>query len=71
MYRVSGAARESSKSENYADTERLLKTRIGELVTGTFHGLQIEKTTVDQLLDDVLLDYRTHGKSSALCATCH
>jgi integrase len=55
--------RESSKSENYADAERLLKTRIGEMVTGTFHGLQIEKTTLDQLLDDVLLDYRTNGKA--------
>lgn len=55
--------RESSKSENYPDAERLLKTRIGEMVTGTFHGLQIEKTTVDQLLDDVLLDYRTNGKA--------
>lgn len=55
--------RESSKSEKYGDAERLLKTRIGEMVTGAFHGLQIEKTTVDQLLDDVLLDYRTNGKA--------
>lgn len=35
--------RESSKSERYADAERLLKKRIGEVVTGAFHGLQIEK----------------------------
>ena len=55
--------RESSKSERYADAERLLKKRIGEVVTGTFHGLQMEKTTVEQLLDDVLLDYQTNGKA--------
>jgi integrase len=55
--------RESSNSEKYADAERLLKTRIGEVVTGAFHGLQIEKTTVEQLLDDVLVDYRTNGKA--------
>jgi integrase len=55
--------RESSKSERYADAERLLKKRIGEVVTGAFHGPQMEKTTVEQLLDDVLLDYRTNGKA--------
>jgi integrase len=55
--------RESSKSDRYGDAERLLKTRIGEVATGAFHGLQIEKTTIDQLLDDVLLDYGTNGKA--------
>jgi hypothetical protein len=55
--------RESSKSEKYADAERLLKTRVGEMVTGAFHGLQVERTTVDHLLDDVLLDYRTNGRA--------
>ena len=30
--------RESSKSERYAHAERLLKKRIGEVVTGAFHG---------------------------------
>jgi integrase len=54
--------RERSKSEKYGDAERLLKTRIGEMMTGAFHGLQIEKTTVEQLLEDVLLDYSTNGK---------
>src|SRR5690348_13292913 len=54
--------RESSKSERYADAERLLKKRIGEVVTGAFHGVQIEKITVDQLFDDVLLDYSSNGK---------
>ena len=60
--------RESSKSERYADAERLLKTRIGEVVAGSFHGLQVEKTTVDQLLDDVLLDYKTNGKAVRFAA---
>jgi integrase len=55
--------RESSKSEKYGDAERLLKKRIGEMVTGAFHGPQIEKTFVEQLLDHVLSDYRTNGKA--------
>ncbi|MGA2119202.1 MAG: tyrosine-type recombinase/integrase [Bryobacteraceae bacterium] len=55
--------RESSKSQKYGDAERLLKTRIGEMVTGAFHGPRIERTTVEQLLDDVLLDYKTNGKA--------
>jgi integrase len=55
--------RESSKSENYADAERLLKKRIGEMVTGAFHGFGVEKVTVSELLDCVLLDYSTNGKA--------
>ncbi len=55
--------RESSKSERYADAEKLLKKRIGEVVTGSFSGLAIEKVTVEELLDSVLLDYRTNGKA--------
>src|SRR6185369_14882393 len=63
-YSVGGQTfRESSKSDRYVDAERLLKTRIGEVVTGAFHGPQIEKTTVACLLDDVLLDYETNGKA--------
>jgi integrase len=73
-YSVGGQIfRESSKSEKYGEAERLLKTRIGEMVTGTFHGVQVEKTTVEQLLDDVLLDYQTNGKAErfALAAIEH
>jgi hypothetical protein len=55
--------RESSKSDRYAVAERLLKQRIGEVVTGAFHGLEIEKMTVAALLDDVLLDYESNGKA--------
>src|ERR1017187_11021421 len=55
--------RESSKSESYGDAERLLKKRIGETVTGVFHGFGVEKVTVSELLDGVLLDYSTNGKA--------
>jgi integrase len=55
--------RESSKSEQYADAERLLKARIGEVVSGAFHGPHLEKVTVEELVDGVLLDYRINGKA--------
>jgi len=55
--------RESSKSERYGDAEQLLKQRVGEIGTGTFQGLRMEKVTVEELLDEVLLDYRINGKA--------
>jgi hypothetical protein len=54
--------RESSKSEKYGDAERLLKQRIGEGASGSFQGLRVERVTVGELLDDVLLDYRVNEK---------
>ena len=56
--------RESSKSEVYADAERLLKRRLGDIVTGKFGGLQPERIKVKQLTDLVLQEYRENGKSS-------
>jgi integrase len=55
--------RESSKSEKFGDAERLLKTRVAEVATGAFQGLAVERVTVEELLDAVLLDYSSNGKS--------
>jgi hypothetical protein len=55
--------RESSKSERYGDADQLLKHRIGEIGTGVFQGLRIEKVTVEGLLDEVLLDYKINAKA--------
>jgi hypothetical protein len=56
--------RESSKSKVYADAERLLKRRMGEIVTGNFAGLQVERIQINQLFDDVVEDYKRNGRSS-------
>ncbi len=56
--------RESAKTENYAEAERLLKRRQGELVTGTFSGLEPERVLIGQLLDDMLEDFRINGEKS-------
>jgi integrase len=55
--------RESSKSEKYADAEKLLKKRIGEVGTGSFHGIALERITVEELLETVLVDYESNGKA--------
>ena len=55
---------ESSKSEVYADAERLLKRRLGDMVTGKFAGLQPERVKIKQLTELVLQEYKENGKSS-------
>jgi len=61
--------RESSGSEKYADAERLLKLRVGEIAACRFQGLTPEKTVIDELLDDVLLDYRVNDKALRFAAS--
>jgi integrase len=56
--------RESSRSTNREDAERLLKRRQGEVVTGQFLGLGPERVTVGELLDAVLDDYRLRDRAS-------
>src|SRR2546426_7368364 len=58
-YRKSGQVfRESSGSEKPADAERLLKKRLGDIVTGKFVGLGPERIRMAELFDDVAEDYR-------------
>ena len=69
-YRGGKPFRESSKSDIYADAERMLKRRHGEIVTGKFAGLEPERITVRQLIDLVKQDYRENGKASLNDVTC-
>jgi hypothetical protein len=64
-YRNGRPFRESSGSEDYAEAERLLKRRQGEIVTGRFAGLEPERVTVGQLLQDLIDDYRLQERGSA------
>ena len=64
-YRNGRPFRESSGSEDYAEAERLLKRRQGEIVTGRFAGLEPERVTVGRLLQDLIDDYRLQERGSA------
>src|SRR4030095_13144369 len=46
---------ESSGSDQEAEARKLLKRRMGELVTGYFIGPDAERVTVGELADDALL----------------
>jgi integrase len=62
--------RESVKSDNYADAERMLKRRQGELVTGAFAGLAPERIRISQLLDDELDDMKLNERRSYKAVEC-
>lgn len=64
-YRKNGQVfRESSGSEKYADAERLLKRRQGEIVTGKFAGLGPERIRMEELFGDVVQDYRDNRRDT-------
>jgi integrase len=65
QYSVRGKRfRESSGSSNRADAVKLLKRRIGEAGQGRVLGPQAEKTTLKQLAQLLLDDYRVNGRRS-------
>jgi integrase len=63
-YRNGQALRESTHSENYSEGKRLLKKRQGEIVTGKFTGLGVERIRMSELLDDVIQDYELNRRKS-------
>lgn len=56
--------RESSKTTNKRKAENFLKTRLGEITTGTFVGPQTERVRVEELAADFLREYRINGRKS-------
>lgn len=61
--------RESARSDNRKDAEKLLKQRIKEIGADSlgaraFIGPQQERVTVDELLDALIEDYRIRGKAT-------
>ena len=56
--------RESSHSEKESDAKRLLKLREGQVASGTFHGLNVERILFDELAKDLLIDYKMNAKKS-------
>jgi integrase len=68
-YRNGQAFRESSHSEDYAEAERLLKRRQGEIVTGNFAGLGPERIRMADLFSDVIEDYKVRSRKTVYNAT--
>ena len=56
--------RESAKTTNRRKAEIVLKTRLAEIVSGTFVGPQAERVRVAELADDFLREYRINGRKS-------
>lgn len=55
---------ESSHTTDKRKAGKLLRTRLGEISTGTFLGPQIERVTIADLAEDFLSEYRANGRHS-------
>jgi hypothetical protein len=60
--------RESSKSEKRHDAERLLRKRLAAVDAGKPVGASVEKTTLSELAEILLNDYRANGRRSVVRA---
>lgn len=61
--------RESTGTKVCADAELFLKRRLGEVATGKFAGLHVERILVDQLFDDLLEDYKLNRRATIVETT--
>jgi integrase len=60
---------ESTGTKVYAEAERYLKRRLGEVATGKFAGLAVERIAVNELFDDLMEDYRLNKRASIVETT--
>ena len=51
-------------SEDKRKANKLLQRRLGEIGIGAFVGPDLDKTTVEELANDYLRDYRINAKKS-------
>ena len=63
-YRNGRQYRESSGTDNKTDAARLLRKRLGEISEGKIPGIQYERTTFDELTEDLIRDYKRNGRRS-------
>src|SRR6516162_11043837 len=56
--------RESSGSHDQREAEKLLKKRLGDVVTGRFGGLKPERIRFAELANEVLEDYRGNERAT-------
>lgn len=62
FYRNGAPVRESADTEDWAEAERFLKRKLGEVAAGRFIGP--ERVRMAQLFDAVVEDYQQNGKRS-------
>lgn len=63
-YRNGKSYRESAHSNKIGEAQRLLKQREGQIVDHRFPGLKAERTTFNELAQDLLDDYEMSGLKS-------
>lgn len=63
-YRHGKSYTESTHSDQKSKAKHLLKQREGEITSGKFVGLQIEKITFDEIMKDMINDYDLKGRKS-------
>jgi integrase len=63
-YRNGKPIRESTRTTKLREAAKFLRRRLGEIATGSFVGLRIEKIRVTELADDLLREYRINGRKS-------
>ena len=56
--------RESTRTDSEDKAGKVLRKRLGEIVTGTFIGPQTERVRVSELAEDFLREYRINGRKS-------
>jgi integrase len=64
-YSVNGVKkRENTKQSNQRFAQKLLDRRLGEIAEGRFVSLDVNKTTIRELAEDFLREYRVNGRKS-------
>lgn len=64
-FHVNGVpVRESTQTANKRKAQRFLNTRLAQVSNGSFLSLKAERTTVQELADDFLRDYRVNNRKS-------
>ncbi len=63
-YRDGKPYRESTESTSYEHARKILALREGQIAENKFPGLEVKKTTFDELAQDMLDDYQLNGRKS-------
>ena len=58
------AYRESTRTDDRRKAEKMLRSRLAEITTGTFAGPQAERVRVQELADDLIREYRINARKS-------
>jgi hypothetical protein len=57
--------RESAHTTKVKEAEKLLRSRLAAISTGTYVGPKLEKVPVSELADDLVREYRINGRNQS------